>query len=350
MTRCFWMNILLTLAFLKPALCFCENSCVPFLSANATPSVRTLLKSFRALQSERLKFEGVGQRDVYNPTQPFLMTFGNRKIQVMAARVEARDSEQSQVMFFTETAQPGVWSRLNNTPIFQLQDPFFTFINHELIFGGVEISARPSGGYGYRTVFFRAQTLDDLDPMEPFLRGPEGMKDIRLVQISSNAIGVLTRPQGFNVVTGVNAGPGRIGFSIVRSLDALNTEVIANAPLIEGQFKQSEWGGANEAQMLDERRIAVLAHVARFDAKRNRHYYAAVFTLDVLTGQVSPFEIILERRNLVGGLRGASKRPDLKDVIFSGGMELREETAVLYVGAGDAEVHKKVIPLPSLFR
>lgn len=44
---------------------------------------------------------------------------------------------------------------------------------------------------------------------------------------------------------------------------------------------------------------------------------------------------------------GASKRPDLQDVLFSGGLIRHEDgTAELYVGAGDAEVYRVLIPDP----
>ena len=54
-----------------------------------------------------------------------------------------------------------------------------------------------------------------------------------------------------------------------------------------------------------------------------------------------------ERRDLQGGLGGASKRPDLEDVLFPGGLERRAHgRALLYLGAGDAEVHGVDIPDP----
>ncbi|MGZ3723892.1 MAG: DUF1861 family protein, partial [Bdellovibrionales bacterium] len=256
-----------------------------------------------------------------------------------------RDSEVSTAMFFTENA--GVWSPLVDAPAFAMQDPFFTFINGELIFGGVEIFPNSQGGYGYRTRFYRGRGLDSL---ESFAQGPDGMKDIRLVQLPGGKIGLFTRPQGRIAGTGVDAGRGKIGFSVIASLADLTLETINAAPLIENQFHPEEWGGVNEAQILSDGRLVALAHVARFDELGNRHYYSAVFTLDSASRQASPFEIILERSDLTGGLNGESKRKDLMDVVFSGGLELGKNHATVYVGAGDAEVHMKKIDLPNSLR
>jgi hypothetical protein len=153
-------------------------------------------------------------------------------------------------MFFTE--QSGRWIPLKGGPVFKMQDPFFTFIDHELIFGGVETFPRPLGGNDYKTIFFRGRTLDAIKPLTPFAEGPLGMKDIRLVDLRD----------------------GRI---------------------------------------------------------------------DPATGFASPIEIILKRENLTNGLRGPAKRPDLKDVLFSGGLQLSGHETILYVGAGDAEVHSQIL-------
>ena len=293
--------------------------------------------------SDRLVFTGVGGRDVYNPTKPFSIGFYGKTLTVMAARVEARDSESSQAVFFTEAN--GVWAPLIGAPRFDMQDPFFTFINGELIFGGVETFEKPGGG-GYRTLFFRGHSLEQLIPKKPFSQGPEGMKDIRLVAIAEGKIGLFTRPQGMIPGTQIDAGPGKIGFKTIGGLDELTPENITNTPLIEGQFFNGDWGGANEAQILPNGKIGVLAHLARFDNQRNRYYYAAVFTVDPLTGAASPIRIILERASLTAGLNGESKRPDLIDVVFSGGLHLDGPTATLFLGAGDAETHSMIISNP----
>ncbi len=297
--------------------------------------------------SEKLVFTGVNGRDVYNPTKPFAIEFHGKKVTVMAARVESRHSEtDTQAMFFIEAN--GIWAPLIGAPVFDMQDPFFTFIDGELIFGGVETFQKLEG-LGYHTVFYRGKSLEELKPKKPFLQGPKGMKDIRLVEISKGKIGLFTRPQGIIPGTTIDAGPGKIGFKIISRLEDLTADYITDTPLIDGQFFNGDWGGANEAQMLPNGHIGVLAHLARFDAQRNRHYYAVVFTLDPATGKVTPIEVILERGQLTKGLKGESKRLDLIDVVFSAGWILNGSTMTLYVGAGDAEVHVVEVKIPTHF-
>ena len=150
--------------------------CAHLLSDGKITEATHLLKVYRekntnrkSSRSRKLVFAGVGARDVYNPTKPFITKLNNQTVEVMAARVEARDSEVSEVMFFTP--KNGVWSPLEGAPIFKMQDPFFTFINNELILGGVEIFHRPEGGYGYKTIFMRGNSLETL---QPFAEGPSG--------------------------------------------------------------------------------------------------------------------------------------------------------------------------------
>src|SRR5262249_18328744 len=100
-------------------------------------SCAVLLEEFRGSRSEvrgkKLVFAGAGDRDVYNITAPFL----DDGEPVIAGRVESRDREASEVMFFVERG--GKWVPRNNAPVFALQDPFFTFVRGELVFGGVEV-------------------------------------------------------------------------------------------------------------------------------------------------------------------------------------------------------------------
>lgn len=321
-------------------LVFCESHL-----QTSVPKVPYLLREYRKtkrssfLGARKLLFQGVGDRDVYNPTKPFEIN----NIRVIAARVESRDSEASQVILFKESQ--GRWSPLDGAPIYNMQDPFFTFIDHELILGGVETFPKSQGGLGYKTVFYRGKTLETL---KPFAEGPTGMKDIRLVELKEGRIGVFTRPQGRILGTDIDGGKGKIGFTIVNSLQDLNPENIIRAPLMGGQFDPAEWGGVNEAQVLPDGNLAVLGHVARFDSKGNRHYYPATFRVDLTTGRVYQFKVIFERANLTNGLQGSSKRDDLRDVVFSGGFELIGNEMIIYVGAGDAEAYFVTVKNPFL--
>jgi Protein of unknown function (DUF1861) len=280
---------------------------------------------------EKLTFAGVGERDVYNITAPF----EDEGELVIAGRVEARDTEHSEVYFFVN--RDTVWTPIEGAPVFELQDPFVTRIAGELVLGGVEIFPHPTndGALGWRTVFYTGSSIETL---KPFFKGPDGMKDLRLAELKDGSVAVLTRPQG------EKGGRGKIGFARIPSLEDLTLDVIEEAPLLEGQFAEGEWGGANELHILDNGLIGVLGHIASFDKEGNRHYYPMVFALNPETGEHSEIQLIAIRDDF---LAGASKRPDLVDVVFSGGLVRKEDRTVdFYAGISDAEAHKITIKDP----
>lgn len=278
----------------------------------------------RPAPTARLRFEGVDGFDVYNITAPF-PSAGRH---VLAGRVEKRDSEHSRVYFFEE--RDGAWHVVPGAPVFALQDPFFTHVGGELVFGGVEIADGPDGRLIWRTAFFRGRDLFDLTP---FFTGPTGMKDIRLSELPDGRIGVFTRPQG------AKGGRGTIGYTEAESLDAITLELINAAPLLEGMFHPLDWGGANETHRLPDGRIGVLSHVACFegdDPTSDRHYWASSFVFDPRTRRWYDFKIIASRSQFSPG---ATKRPDLHDVVFSSGLVFDGGRARLYAGVSDAEAH-----------
>lgn len=284
-----------------------------------------------ARNAEKLAFAGVGDKDVYNITAPFL----DEGEPVIAGRVESRESEYSEVRFFIE--RNGEWVPREGAPAFELQDPFQTRIGGELVLGGVQIYPHPTqeNALMWRTVFYKGKSIAEL---KPFFKGPDGMKDLRLVELQDGGIGIFTRPQG------EKGGRGKIGFARVNRLEDLSIELIAHTPLLEGQFIDEEWGGANEAHLLGNGRIGVLGHIASFDAQGDRHYYPMAFALDPATGAYSDIELIAVRDQF---LPGAAKRTDLADVVFSGGLVRNGDgTAVLYAGISDAEAHRLTIADP----
>lgn len=291
---------------------------------------------------ELLSFKGVGDKDVYNITAPFKSE--NRTY--IAGRVEPRGTEHdSQVCFFEK--KNGAWLLSPETPIFNLQDPFITKINQEFIFGGVETFPHPDPRYseslGYRTLFFRGKTLQTLTH---FATGPDMMKDIRILALPNNKIFVLTRPQSPWVPGG---GRGKLGMTILPQLEALTATNILNAKIIEGRFRDKEWGGADELYFLEDGKIGVLGHIAyeefSSDNIRRRHYYAMVFTLELATNTVSPMRIIASRKNFPSG--PAKRSPELEDVVFPGGLVRHKKgTATLYAGLSDTQAGRLTIPNP----
>lgn len=56
-----------------------------------------------ALKGTKLRFEGTGGKDVYNITAPFI----DRGEQIIAGRLEGRETEYSEVVFFGRSKMSG---------------------------------------------------------------------------------------------------------------------------------------------------------------------------------------------------------------------------------------------------
>lgn len=172
--------------------------------------------------SSKIKFQVI-EEDVYNITAPF----DDGESVYIAGRVEKRDSEQSRVVFFKE--EHGIWKPVEELGALQLQDPFLTKIDGQFILGGVEIfkDDENSTEWNYRTLFYKG---DSVQTLKPFVCGPDKMKDIRLCQLKNGRILVMTRPQG------EVGGRGKIGYTIIDSLEQLSSERILEATILENQF------------------------------------------------------------------------------------------------------------------
>ena len=290
-----------------------------------TLSCENLLENYRKHNYEKiprkLAFKGVSIKDIYNITAPFI----DNGIETLAGRVEDRKSELSKVMFFQKYND--VWLHIADSPVFDLQDPFFTKIKSELIIGGVEIFPDNNTGkiHSWRTVMYRGR---DIFNLKLFFIGPDNMKDLRIVELNSGEIGIFSRPQG------IKGGKGKIGFTKVDTLDHLSIGIINNASLLKDLFNDSEWGGTNAVYPLFDDYVGVLGHIACFDENKNLHYYSMSFIFNTTTYKYSEVKILAERSDF---LPGESKRPDLNDVIFSGGMVLNDKKASLYTGVSDTE-------------
>lgn len=310
-------------------------------------SVEHLLSKYdrnSVLSVKRLDFKGV-DKDVYNITSPFEIN----GMQYIAGRVESRESEtDSKVMFFLKSGDR--WFLDEKAPVFDLQDPFISFVDDEIIFGGVEIKLEMESSV-YRTIFFRGKTIYSL---KKFAEGPYGMKDIRLillpseisVEISSElnsklpGVGIFTRPQG------KIGGRGRIGFMKIDAIDdfdKLKGEDYYSARLLEDFFMEEEWLGVNAIYKLKNGKLGILGQIACFTGNQ-KNYYPIVFVFDHKTHGFSNMKIIATRNELP---EGKAKIPELKNVLFPGGLiRLSDGTATLYVGAGDAEAYKITIKDP----
>ena len=246
--------------------------------------------------------------------------------QVIAGRVESRETELSEIVFFAEAH--GSWLPIPHAKTFPgLQDPCVASIGEELVLGGVRFPVTSAdGSVIWRMEFYRGASLSNL---EIFLVGPDRMKDIRMVELTDERVGVFTRPQG------KKGGRGQIGFFMADNLDTITATAMEDAPLFTGQCREEEWLGANEAHCFDNGLIGVLGHIAHFDQREHRHYYPMVFCVDPVKGRATPPELIAQRADFP---TGPAKRPDLADVMFSGGLVRHGDgTASLFAGLSDAE-------------
>ncbi|MCM1189598.1 MAG: DUF1861 family protein [bacterium] len=297
-------------------------------------SIWELLEEHRAQAGEkraaRLTFQGVEGFDVYNPTAPFFYQ-GKR---ILCARVEKRDSEASQAVFFEETGE-NIYRVLEGWRRYELQDPSIARVCGRYVLGGTEVFERPGepGRLCWHTSFYYG---GDLEHLEKLADGPDGMKDVRLVELADKRIGIFTRPQG------EKGGRGKIGFTAVEDFSQVTAAKMEEAPLLE-LFGAEEWGGVNEAVLLQDGRIGVLGHIACFEPENVRHYFPMAFLFDPADRTYSGLKILAERKEF---LPGPSKRPDLEDVLFSGGLLRDGDKSLLYVGVSDCEVQNIVVSDP----
>ena len=290
--------------------------------------------------AEILSFAGIGGRDVYNPA--IVVSEGKK---YLAGRVEKHDDQQHpEVCFFTEE-EKGAYRIDDVLPRFKLEDPFVSYINGEIIFGGTETTWK-GGEASFRVVFYRGETLESL---RRFAAGPPQQKDIRLIGLPNHRIGTYVRPQNESSVR-----PGRIGYIELDSIDELNEltseRIMKDADLFLDQFGEHEWGGANQIHLLPDGRHGVLAHIVEKDSDDVLHYKVITFIYDPETGERTEYRVIAERRDFPE----TDAKPDrkgkntLKDVVYPGHLECDSDFSrgTLYVGLSDAAVGRKVIEDP----
>ena len=282
----------------------------------------------------RLTFLGVDGYDVYNISVPF----ESEGKTWLAGRVEKRENEMSMVRLFEKTGPDEYTAVLPEMTFRMLQDPFVTVIGEEIVMGGVQIVTHPLDPgriISWQTLFFRGRTPRDLQLAAV---GPSCMKDIRLCALGDGRVAVFTRPQGRK------GGLGKIGFTVLNSLDELCAEAILDARIDDSFFIPEEWGGVNEAILLDSGLLGVMGHIA-FRTAEGVHYQAMSFVMDPETGKHTAPRLEACRADVTD--RPVGKRPDLRDVLFTGGIVRRGDgTADLYTGVSDCEAWRAVIPDP----
>ncbi|MDL2301728.1 DUF1861 family protein [Lachnospiraceae bacterium OttesenSCG-928-D06] len=287
-----------------------------------------------------LKFEGVDGCDVYNPSIPFK----DAGKLLIAGRVEERGGHSSKIHFFEN--KHGVYYPLPDYPIFDMEDPFLTYVDGTIVFGGVKVEWANGQPTGFKTVFYKGNCIKEL---RPFAEGPTNMKDIRLCELKDGRIAVFTRPRDFSKLQEWGS-LARIGFTVIKSLDMLNPESILDATLLEGHFTGFEWGGVNHAFLLKNGLIGVVGHRSWGSYTSievcDLHYYGMAFAIHPDTLETTESKIIISRDCFP---EAPAKLEGLKDVTFTAGIERNiNGTATVYSGLSDAAIGRGVIPDPFL--
>jgi hypothetical protein len=290
-----------------------------------------------AAEGAFLSFRGVEGFDVYNCSIPFAWK-GNRYIY---GRVERReDWARSWVRLFKETGKDE-YALVRDSMIYQLEDPFVALIGGELALGGTHVRYTRNRIHTYYGYFYRGAGLEDL---RYFTTGPEGMKDIRLVELPEG-IGVFSRPRSEEVRRRYGSA-SVVGFTVIPGLDWLDEEAIAGARVIPGLFDQGEWGGCNQCYLLDSGRIGIIGHKC-YQAPGSPAlsvYMNVSFVYDPGANRVLDEKIIASRSSYPPG---PAKKPELADCAFTSGIVMREDgKADLYSGLGDIAQGRVVIDYP----
>ena len=285
-------------------------------------------KMYQAKESNTLTFEGVDGFDVYNCSQPFVY----KDKWYLFGRVERRSEwMRSWVQLFEEVSQ-NCWKKVENSMIYQLEDPYITKINDYYVMGGTHVQVSKEDELkAYFGYFYYGKELDDL---KYFTTGPENMKDIRLVQLLDDRIGVFSRPRSKELIEQYGS-ESLVGFTIINSLDELTAEVISNAQIIPGLFSELEWGGVNQAYLLESGHIGVIGHLS-YQSGQQSIYTVTSFVLDYENLEINDYKIIATRKSFP---KGPAKREHLLDCCFPSGIIPIENSNnyMLYSGIGDTQ-------------
>ena len=297
-------------------------------------------KDGKIYESATLVFKGIEGFDVYNCSVPFEWE-GKTYIY---GRVEHRNEwARSWSRLFEKTGKDE-YTLVPDHMIYQLEDPFVSFILGELVLGGTHVRKRSGKIDTYYGYFYRGKDINDLDY---FTTGPDYMKDIRLVELKDGRIGVFSRPRSKEILEKYGS-ESLIGFAVINDLNELTDDVIFGAKPIDGIFDKGEWGGCNQPILLENGKIGVIGHQSYTqpgaDGVDLAVYVNTAFEFDPESFEVTHNRIIATRSCYPDG---PAKLPQLVDCTFTSGIVVRDDGKVdLYGGMGDVNEGRIVIDYP----
>ena len=288
-----------------------------------------LEKDKKVYHSTVLTFHGVEGFDVYNCSIPF--TWEGKEY--IYGRVEKREEwARSWVRLFEKTGEKD-YTLVKDHMNYQLEDPYISIIHGEMVLGGTHVRKQNSKVETYYGYFYRGRDLDDL---VYFTTGPDYMKDIRLVELMDGRIGVFSRPRNEEIEKKYGSG-AMIGFAVISSLEELTNDVIEAAELVPGIFDRGEWGGCNQAYLLEDGMIGVIGHQCYTQPIEEGEALAVYMNISF---EFNPQTYEVTNKKVIGTRscypEGPAKLPNLIDCTFTSGIVMREDKkADLYAGIGD---------------
>lgn len=195
-------------------------------------------------ESSKLTFCGVEKYTVYNCSIPF---HWNGRTYIYG-RVEKFDLWAQSFVCLFEMIEPDTYMLVRNSFPLALEDPYISIIQGEFVLGGTHVRKQLGQIDTYYGYFYRGSGPDDLIY---FTTGPDYMKDIRLVDMADGTIGVFSRPRNSEKY----GSESLIGFTRIHSLDELSSKIIENAEPIPDLFAFGEWGGCNQAYLLQNGKL-----------------------------------------------------------------------------------------------
>ncbi|MGN0314832.1 MAG: DUF1861 family protein [Fusicatenibacter sp.] len=297
-------------------------------------------KAEKVYESTSICFHGVDGYDVYNCSIPF--TWEGKEY--LYGRVEKRNEwARSMVRLFEKDGKDS-YTLVKDHMMYQLEDPYISIIHGEMILGGTHVRKRAGKidtVFGY---FYRGKDLNDL---VYFTTGPEGMKDIRLVELSDGRIGVFSRPRNEEIEKTYGSG-SMIGFAVINTLEELTDDVVLNAKPIEGIFDKGEWGGCNQAYLLENGTIGIIGHQSYTQTQESGEDLAVYMNVSM---EFNPETFKVTNSKVIGTRScypdGPAKIPSLVDCTFTSGIITRKDgKADLYGGLGDVGEGRITIDYP----
>lgn len=275
-------------------------------------------------------FLGVDGYDVYNPS----IIIEHQGFNYMFGRVEKRNEWASSKSCLFKQISTNTFELVKTSLEYLIEDPYVTIINNEYIMGGTYVHKDDDG----TVLYFYAKFYRGLDlfNLQPFFEGPHNMKDIRLVALNNNKIGVFSRPRGAHIQAqyGVDS---LVGFTTINSLDKLSISLIENAIPIENLFAKDEWGGVNQAYVLNDKQILLLAHRAYLKSFNRPVYTCYYYIYEYQTNTIKAAHLLATRSNFKPGPTKIAIQ-DLSDVCFTAGLYLNDNKTYLISGINDCEV------------